>query len=178
MEETDAEGAGVEGIQNMRVEEMPDVGKDRGESCVRIRPMESRDLEAVADLEQASFTVPWSECLVADCLESRFDKVWVLEADGVIKGYCNMRVIAGEGELMRIAVSPDARGRGYARDLMETLVSHARKNGIHAVTLEVRASNLAAVNLYKSYGFEIQAVRKSYYTHPTEDALIMWNRAL
>lgn len=141
-----------------------------------IRLMAPGDLAAVTELEQKSFTVPWSERLLAECLESPFDKVWVLEEDGGIEGYCNFRVIAGEGELMRIAVRPAKRGRGYGRKLMEILAEYARANQVEEISLEVRASNLHAISLYKSYGFKIEAVRKRYYTDPEEDALIMWRR--
>lgn len=79
-----------------------------------IRLMETKDLHTVAELEQECFTVPWSMTLLSDCLDSPLDKVWVLEEGGKIAGYCNFRVIAGEGELMRIAVLPAARGGGTA----------------------------------------------------------------
>lgn len=144
--------------------------------------MEVGDLPVVAELERSCFAVPWSEGLIGECLDGSIDKVWVLEIrtqaeyPPLIIGYCNFRVIAGEGELMRIAVSREYRGRGYARKLMENLVADAIENQVQAVTLEVRASNLFAVNLYKAYGFQIEAVRRGYYTEPTEDALIMWRR--
>lgn len=144
--------------------------------------MEAGDLPAVAELERSSFAVPWSEGLIGECLAGSLDKVCVLELKPengyppLITGYYNFRVIAGEGELMRIAVAREYRGRGYARKLMENLVADVRENQVRAVTLEVRASNLFAVNLYKAYGFQIEAVRRGYYTDPTEDALIMWRR--
>lgn len=150
--------------------------------AVIIRKMAPKDIATVARLESRSFTVPWPEALLEDCLNSRIDKVWVLEeSDHVSKtpvlcGYCNFRIIAGEGELMRIAVAPEFRGRGYARNLMGILVADARQNQVSAITLEVRSSNLSAINLYKSYGFVIEAVRRNYYTKPVEDGLIMWRR--
>lgn len=146
--------------------------------------MEQRDLPAVAELEIICFSVPWSMELLEACLENPLDRIWVLdiepesESESEIAAYCNFRVIAGEGELMRIAVRPRLRGRGYARNLMETLAADARDSRTMAVTLEVRASNLSAVSLYKSCGFQVEAVRRDYYTHPVEDALIMWNREI
>lgn len=109
-------------------------------------------------------------------MESLLDRLWVLEENGAVVGYCNFRIIAGEGELMRIAVDPAFRGRGYARKLMEQLEREADKNQVRAMTLEVRASNETAIHLYESCGFQTEAVRKRYYTHPVEDALIMWRR--
>lgn len=141
-----------------------------------IRMMEQKDILGVARLEQECFSVPWSEQLLEDCLGNIFDHLWVLEAESAIVAYCNFRIIAGEGELMRIAVAKAFRGCGYARNLMEILVGHARENQVSAITLEVRSSNLSAINLYKAYDFQIEAVRRNYYTNPTEDALIMWRR--
>lgn len=154
---------------------------------VIIRRMNHQDLSAVAELERSSFTVPWPKSLIEECLGSSLDKVWVLETGSKegsegeatptkVIGYCNFRVIAGEGELMRIAVLSAYRKRGYARKLMEILAADAKENHVQAVTLEVRASNLSAVNLYKDYGFCIEAIRRRYYTNPQEDALIMWRR--
>ena len=117
-----------------------------------IRSMQKEDLPSAAGLEERCFTVPWSEKLLEKCLESPLDQVWVLEDGGEIAGYCNLRIIAGEGELMRIAVHPAKRGRGYARELMEELEKHASENGAQSLSLEVRASNLPAICLYKSYG--------------------------
>ena len=79
---------------------------------------------------------------------------------------------------MRIAVLPAARGRGYGRDLMEILAEYARANRVDEISLEVRASNAAAISLYKSYGFKIEEVRKRYYSNPVENALIMWRRGV
>lgn len=146
------------------------------EKRVVIRRMEQADLPAVAALERSCFTVPWSESLLEEVYLNPLDRAWVLEEDGRVTGYCNFRIIAGEGELMRIAVLPEARGRGYGRELLETLVQYASGEQVEDITLEVRASNAAAVSLYKSYGFRTEAVRKRYYTNPTEDALIMWRR--
>lgn len=153
-----------------------DLEKKQALPHISIRTMEEGDLEAVAELEQACFTEPWSKAQISECLKHPYDQVWILETEGKIAGYCNFRVIAGEGELMRIAVAPFFRGRGYSRRLMGILTQDARKNQVEAVTLEVRASNHPAINLYKSYGFKIESVRKDYYRLPKEDALIMWNR--
>lgn len=166
---------------------------NRSEAECSLRSMEERDLAAAAELERLSFSAPWSEAILRESLESRLDFLWVLEqADGAgesaeqageerktgenrsLAGYCNLRVIAGEGELMRIAVHPELRGRGLSRKLMDQLEKAAREQGAEALTLEVRKSNRTAVELYKSYGFREEAVRKNYYENPVEDALIMW----
>ena len=141
-----------------------------------IREMRTEDRGAVAELERKSFSEPWSESLIAEAESSPLDRLWVLLEEENIVGYCNLRVIAGEGELMRIAVDPAARGRGLGRKLMEVLTEYAAKHQVEEITLEVRVSNEAAAALYRSFGFRIEAVRKRYYTNPVEDAFIMWRR--
>ena len=100
------------------------------------------------------------------------------EQEEKILGYCNLRVLAGEGEVQRIAVHPESRRLGLGRKMMDAMVEYAIREGAYAISLEVREGNLAARNLYESYGFAAEAVRKAYYHNPTEDALIMWKRDL
>ena len=101
----------------------------------------------------------------------------MLKEDETVCGYSNFRVIAGEGELMRIAVHGASRGRGYGRLLMERLLREAEEENVEDITLEVRASNAPAIALYEAYGFQKEAVLKNYYSGPTEDALIYWKRS-
>ena len=108
---------------------------------------------------------------------AELDEAWILETEtGEPAAYANFRFLSGEGELMRIAVLPEYRGRGYSRKLMERLEESARAAGAQELTLEVRESNEAALHLYKSCGFRVEAVRKDYYRNPKENALILWKR--
>lgn len=141
-----------------------------------IRRMMPADLEAVAEMEKICFTESWSWKLLEAGLYSEYDEYYVFEQEGRILGYCNLRILAGEGEIQRIAVLPDCRRLGVGRKMMEAMERSAREKRVYAVTLEVRESNLAARNLYESFGFVAEAVRKGYYHNPTEDALIMWKR--
>ncbi len=135
------------------------------------------DTTVLAELERICFSDAWSEKIVRDLADSSWDEVWVLEAETIL-GYINYRFIAGEGELMRIAVLPEQRGHGYSKKLMDVMMEDAAKNQITDLTLEVRAGNEPAIGLYKTYGFVEEAVRKNYYHNPTEDALIMWAHGL
>ena len=138
-----------------------------------LRKMTMEDVESLFEIEMKCFTDPWSENMVRDLVDSTWDEVWVLEEERIL-GYINYRFIAGEGELMRIAVLPEYRGHGYSKILMDVMMESAAKNQITDLTLEVRAGNESAIGLYKTYGFVSEAVRKNYYHNPTEDALIMW----
>lgn len=141
-----------------------------------IRRMCAADLDAVAELERCCFSESWSWKLLEAGLYSDYDEYYVFEQDGRILGYCNLRILAGEGEIQRIAVLPACRRMGVGRKMMDAMEASARAQRVHAVALEVRESNVAARNLYESYGFRTEAVRKGYYHNPTEDALIMWKR--
>lgn len=140
-----------------------------------IRYMTETDIKQVYELECLCFSDPWSETMLLEGLGCKLDDFFILEKDGTIYGYSNLRVIGAEGEIQRIAVHPDCRGLGYGKKLMEQMGVSARERGILAMTLEVRAGNVAAINLYKSYGFEQEAVRRGYYRQPPEDGIIMWN---
>lgn len=143
-----------------------------------VRPMTGQDIGPVADLEQVSFSESWSENLIRSGLDSRLDTYFVYEDHGRILGYGVLRVLADEGEIQRIAVYPHYRRQGIARKLMDAMVAFARTRGVRAIALEVREGNLGARNLYDSYGFRQEAVRKGYYHNPAEDAIIMWNREI
>lgn len=141
-----------------------------------IRKMAAADLEQVAELEELCFTENWSYGLLEAGIHSPYDVYYVFEQENRILGYCNLRILAGEGEVQRIAVLPTCRRLGIARKMMEAMVESAMKQQTTAISLEVRESNLPARNLYESYGFTAEAVRKGYYHNPVEDALIMWKR--
>ena len=142
-----------------------------------VRRMRTEDSMALEALERLCFSDVWHAGTGEKMAQNGLDEVWLLEDQkGVLCGYINYRFLAGEGELMRIAVHPSARGRGYARKLMAQMEKAATQNEVRNLTLEVRAGSHAAIKLYKSYGFECEAVRKAYYREPVEDALIMWRR--
>lgn len=148
----------------------------RAEEGIVVRRMEAKDLAAAAQLEQASFSVPWSEAIIKSGFEGALDHCYVLELAGTVCGYGVMRIIFEEGELLRIAIAPSVRGRGLSKSLMDRMLGEAADMGVTAMALEVRESNAAARGLYEAYGFVEEAVRRDYYSMPAEDAVIMWKR--
>ena len=143
-----------------------------------IRRMEPGDLEQVAELEKLCFSEPWSYGILEAGIHSPYDVYYVYERDGEVWGYCNLRLLAGEGEIQRIAVLPLRRRLGLGRELMEAMLACSREYQAEAVSLEVRAGNEGARRLYEACGFAAEAVRKDYYRFPKEDAIIMWNRSV
>lgn len=143
-----------------------------------IRPMELRDVEAVAEIEKICFTTPWSENAYRDTLSNENALYLVAETKDtkMIVGMCGVLKILDEGDISNVAVHPDYRRKSIAKQMMEELLSRGQKFGIDAFTLEVRAGNEAAVKLYEYFGFKTEGLRKRFYDKPVEDALIMWKR--
>ena len=131
------------------------------------------DLAKIAEIESRSFSTPWSENAFASQLASN-SVFKVLIADGEIVGYAVIDTqVLPESELFNIAVDPEHRGKGFSKLLMDAALSDVIKRGAETVLLEVRASNAAAIGLYEKYGFVRNGLRKGYYSHPKEDAVLM-----
>ena len=144
---------------NKYIKDSSDEAKSAGKTETILRAMTADDLPAVERIEQTCFSDAWSEKLLSDMLESEWDEAWVLadEKNSVI-GYANFRFLAGEGELMRIAVLPEYRGHGESKKLMDRLEISSREKEAPDLTLEVRAGNTPAINLYKFYGFQAEEI--------------------
>ena len=135
--------------------------------------MDSQSVVQVAALEQICFAVPWSLAALESELRNPLAIYFVGLERGEVAGYAGMHGICGEGHITNIAVAPDMRRRGVARALLDALLAHAHEHEFTLLTLEVRASNAAAVALYEAAGFYVAGRRKQYYDNPREDALIM-----
>lgn len=145
---------------------------------IKIRVMTWEDLNQAAAVEAACFRQSWSRKLLEEGFFAPWSIFLAAEEGGQLIGYGTASVIAGEGEILRIAVLEGFRRRGIGRKLLEELVRSARERGAGEIALEVRESNLSARRLYISSGFQEEARRKDYYREPREDAIIMWNRNL
>lgn len=143
---------------------------------MKIRPMVNKDLEQVCEIENDTFSEPWSYNSFSNSLTSRDNTYLVAEEDGEILGYCGMWGTVDEGQITNIAVKKEYRNRKIGYKLLKTLMEYGRDNGLIAFTLEVRKGNDIARQLYKSLGFVDDGVRKNFYSKPKEDAVIMWNR--
>jgi len=81
-------------------------------------------------------------------------------------------LLLDEGHIMDVAVDPEFRGRGVGRLLVQRVIDDCRDGGASFISLEVRVSNIAAINLYRDMGFVETGRRKRYYKDG-EDALMM-----
>jgi ribosomal-protein-alanine acetyltransferase len=148
---------------------------------LRLRPLQPTDLDRVAEIERAVFSDAWSRESLAELVALEHVHAWVLETDPVgtgeaapaIAGYAVLSLVADEGELLNLAVSPELRGGGGGRALLDEVVRQVRSRGGRRVVLEVRRSNRAALDLYRRAGFRVVGARPGYYRAPTEDALVL-----
>lgn len=134
--------------------------------------------EALAALHARCFRTPapWSGADFAGFLADPLAFLLVEGDAGFLLG----RAIAGEAELLTVAVAPEARRRGLARQLVTRFLYQARLRGAEAAFLEVSAENAAAITLYESVGFSPSGLRRGYYRTPEGariDAVVM-TRAL
>jgi [ribosomal protein S18]-alanine N-acetyltransferase len=95
-----------------------------------------------------------------------------------IVGYAGIWVMTDEAHVTTIASHPNVRGRGVGELLLVALIHRAMEMGARWMTLEVRATNSVAQNLYRKYTFKEMGVRRRYYSDNGEDALVMWTDAL
>ena len=138
------------------------------------------DIDAIVVLEAHSFTNPWSrETLVWELENSDVTRVHVLRDDQrQVLAFCVCWLIFDELHINTLAVAPASRRAGLATRLLCEVMAEAARDGGKKATLEVRASNDAALALYGRLGFQIAARRPRYYTQPEEDALILWRDSL
>lgn len=147
---------------------------DPGLPSVDLRPMAENDLARVTALERASYPFPWSEGIFRDCLRVGY-VCRVVEIGVELAGYGVMSMGAGEAHILNLCVRESMRGRGIGRTLLRRLLDLARQAGATDAFLEVRPTNLAAIRLYQSFGFEQVGVRRGYYqaVGGREDATVL-----
>lgn len=139
-----------------------------------IVPMTSDHIDEVADIERLCFSDPWSRRMLSEHLENECAATLVAQgSDGAILGYAGLLVVLDEGYITNVAVRPEYRRQGIAGELLSVFRRFAEGNKMAFLTLEVRQSNQAARALYAKYGYAEVGVRKNYYDHPKEDAIIM-----
>lgn len=135
--------------------------------------MAAEHLDALAELERRCFSVPWSRNALAEELENPSACFLVAVEGGEILGYGGMHCACGQGYADNIAVFPMHRRKGVGRAIVTALVEEVRRRQGEFLSLEVRPSNVAAVALYGSLGFEVAGRRRNFYSSPLEDGLIM-----
>lgn len=139
-----------------------------------VRPMQFTDVEAVAGIERRTFTLPWSMGIFSGQLARESGICLVCEADGRVVGYLIADMFVDVWHLMNLCVDEPHRRKHIAAQLMEAYFAVTELQGHRGHTLEVRASNLSGIELYRSFGFVSTGVRPGYYSDDRENAVIMW----
>jgi len=140
-----------------------------------IRQAEEKDIIAIATLDKLCFSLPWSlGAFEREIRENDLALYIVAEVNDMIVGYAGLWRIVDEGHITNVAVHPDFRKMGFGETLVSLLIDCSREAGIITHTLEVRASNIAAIALYSKLGFVSAGIRQKYYQDNNEDAIIMW----
>lgn len=150
------------------------VGKKPDSKKPVIRKACESDVPFLVEIENLSFSAPWSEALL--CSEiykpNSISKVAVVEGKK-IAGYIIVNQILDEAHLLNLAVHPEVRKAGIGSALIENIIEDLKKNLCWLLHLEVRRSNKAAYKLYEKFNAEIVGLRKNYYVQPQEDAVLM-----
>ena len=137
-----------------------------------IRNAVAADAAAVAAIEKACFSAPWSERQIEEEICKENALFFIAEADGAVCGYVSAEDISGECYMNNLAVSQPFRGHDIGRKLMRRLIEATRLRGCKFLTLEVREGNAPARYIYETCGFSIAGVRKNFYVAPQENASI------
>lgn len=140
-----------------------------------IRPAAPDDLDAVWAIEAAVFgTDSWSREMVREELGADHRSYLVLtDARGKIIGYGGILAVGRDGDIQTIALTPEARGQGQGRRIMNALLDAGAQRGVRDVFLEVRSDNPVARGMYVSIGFAEIGVRPHYYQPGNIDAIVM-----
>ena len=142
----------------------------------RIRPASAADVPEIAAAERICFSDPWSSASLAELFENDTAIGLIAASSGPefrLAGYVFARVIAGEAEILNIAVVPGDRSQGVGATLLDAVLERIRGRGAAAVFLEVRESNEPARRLYLSRGFRPVGLRADYYRRPRENAVVL-----
>ncbi len=135
--------------------------------------MTAKHIEDLVLIEKASFSKPWT--YKGFEAELTNDTAYFLTAvyEGKAIGYIGLHTILDEGYIANIAVLPQYRRNGIGEMLLREIINYSNKKNLCFITLEVRKSNVAAIALYRKFGFETVGERKNFYSAPQEDGLIM-----
>ena len=145
---------------------------------IKIRKMTKEDIDCVVNLEEQIYgNHHWSKQSFLDEISNQLAKYYtLLNSDNEICAYAGCWQILEETHITNIAVSVNHRRKKYAEALLNHIIQECYKEKVKYITLEVRVSNTAAINLYTKYGFTSFGTRKGYYQDNNEDALIMWTK--
>jgi ribosomal-protein-alanine N-acetyltransferase len=147
------------------------------EQRIVLSPLTKEYIPEIWRIERENYSLPWSERAFCEALEREY-YCFLKATDGErIAGYCGYQRSFETADITNVTVRQECRRMGIGRMMLEALMGNGFRQGVERFTLEVRASNEAALSLYQSLGFRQEGVRKGYYEFPKEDAVILWTPA-
>ena len=139
----------------------------------KIRPASSDDIDSIVEIENSTNLMPWTKAQFISSMEVGHYST-VLEHGDVLIGFAIFSPVIPESHLLNIAIYPAYHRKGLGNKLLKQIILQNKAIGVKVITLEVRISNLIAINLYEKNGFHKDAIRQNYYSGPEkEDALLM-----
>lgn len=143
------------------------------EDSLRIEPFDPSDLDALMEIENSSFSLPWSRQSYEDLWPVHGIAIWMARVGHELAGYMLLQTVGEEMELHTFAVRPDLRRRQIGRRLLDFMIEEAQKAGVKRIFLQVRPTNSPARALYEKMGFTTVGIRRRYYRDNDEDAFVM-----
>lgn len=144
-------------------------------SIAAVRPAVAEDLPALLDIENASFSNPWTANSLTEALQEARTIVLAATVAGRVCGYGVAWTVLDEGDLTRLAIDPAARRLGLGTLLTQALLQACQACGAHRVFLEVRVGNEQARRLYDRQGFKQVGLRRNYYGDGEDAVVMQWN---
>ena len=140
---------------------------------MKYRKANVKDIDSLYEIEAKHFTHPWTkEQFLYEISENEFSTILVAEDQNKIVGFLVYWILFDNAQICNVCVVDDYRKRGIASDLFDIAETAFRISECFSITLEVRVSNVAAINLYRKRGFSIVCTKKGYYKDG-EDAYYM-----
>ena len=142
-------------------------------SKLNFRRMTLADLDRVMRVEEEVYDFPWTRRIFSDCIRVGY-LCWMAFNDEDVVGHAVISVTADESHVLNLSIARAHQRRGFGSQFIEFLVGEARQRHAETMLLEVRPSNIAAINCYNAAGFNEVGSRKDYYPAPDgrEDALL------
>ncbi|MBX3119047.1 MAG: ribosomal protein S18-alanine N-acetyltransferase [Fimbriimonadaceae bacterium] len=143
-------------------------------AVIRFEPLSDQHIPAILEIEKDANSAPWSERSFKNELTNAQSVFAVALIGAAVVGYGGAWIVVDESHITTVAVHKDYRGQGIGLKIMREILKESKQRGAICSTLEVRASNQAAIHLYEKLGYVLTASRKKYYPDNNEDAVIMW----
>ena len=146
------------------------------EIVVQVRWMVRRDFAQVMEIEQACFEFPWTDEELRQCLQQPNCLCMVAEHEGRIVGFVVYETPKNRLFISNIAVDPEFQRHNVARQMIQKLVSKMLYQRRHRIVIEIRETNLPALQCFRALGFRASTVLKNFYEDQSEDAYVLQYR--